>query len=524
MTISSSNAARHAPEGALLDDLLRSIVASHPDAPALGSRDTAIDFATLDARVRRIANGLAASGATGDRIAIVGRNSEEQVELLLGVVRAGQVALPVNWRLAAREIEYILAHSGAARVFVDREFADVVTQALKARPVPLIVLDNQGATGFAAWRDSQPDTLVARQGTAEDVVLQMYTSGTTGLPKGVMLTNASVMASMDMFSRPPLDLYPSDVIYAPAPMFHITGIGPVLRSVQSGARLVVAHHFVPDEAVRVMAREGVTYTTLAPAMIQACLAAPSFDEAALSTMRIIAYGGSPIAESVLREAATRIGCAFAQCYGLTETTGPITLLTPEDHAPGEQKLLSCGRAVDGIEIAVVDPDGVPLQPGETGEIVVRGDIVMAGYAADPDATTQTIRDGWLRTGDAGYLDEAGYLFIRDRVKDMIVSGGENVYPVEVENALLEHPAIADAAVIGIPDARWGEAALAMIVPAAGQSLDAEGVIAFCHERIAGYKCPKQVRFIDTVPRNAAGKILRRDLRAPFWAGRERLVG
>jgi len=524
LNTSAADTVSRESESHLLDDLLRRIAARHPRAPALGERNTAIDFATLDGRVHRVANGLDASGSAGDRIAIVGRNSAEQVELLLGIARAGQVALPVNWRLAAPEIRYILGHSRATRVFADREFAGIVAQAMEGRPVPLIVLDDAGAEGFAAWRDRQRDTPVERRGSAEDVVLQMYTSGTTGLPKGVMLTNASVMASIALFSRPPLDLDTSDVIYAPAPMFHITGIGPVLRSVQSGARLVLASQFVPDEAVRIMAREGVTYTTLAPAMIQACLAAPSFRDAAPTALRMIVYGGSPIAESVLREARERMGCAFAQCYGLTETTGPVTLLTPEDHAPGAQRLLSCGRAADGIEIAVIDTDGAPLPAGETGEIVVRGDIVMSGYADDPEATAQTIRAGWLKTGDAGYLDEAGYLFIRDRVKDMIVSGGENVYPVEVENALLDHPAIADAAVIGVPDPRWGEAVLAMIVPAFGHALTTDDVTAFCRDRIAGYKCPREFRFIDMVPRNAAGKILRRELRAPFWEGRERQVG
>lgn len=505
---------------AVIDDMLRATATAYPEAAALGPRETAIDFATFDARVHRIANGLLAEGEAGDRIAILGRNSDAQVELMFGILRAGQVVLPLNWRLVPAEIAYILRHSGATRLFVDPAFLPVAAQACADNPVPITVLDH----GFAAWRDVQSERPVGRPGRAEDVALQMYTSGTTGLPKGVMLTNANVVASVAIFSRPPLDLAPGDVIYAPAPMFHITGIGPVLRMAQSGARLVVSGAFDPDDAVRVMARERVSYTTLAPAMIQACLAAPSFPGADLSALGLIAYGGAPIAESVLREATTRIGCRFVQCYGLTETTGPITILSPEDHAPGRDLLLSCGRAAGDIAIRVVDSEGRDLSPGATGEIVVRGPINMAGYAADSEATAATIRDGWLHTGDAGYIDADGYLFIRDRVKDMIVSGGENIYPVEVENALLEHDGVADAAVIGVPDARWGEAVLAMVVPVAGAPEDAQAILDFCRTRIAAYKCPKSIRFTDAVPRNAAGKILRREIRKPFWEGHDRLVG
>ncbi|WP_066591192.1 long-chain-fatty-acid--CoA ligase [Sphingomonas pruni] len=504
----------------VIDDMLRATAADHPEAEALGERGAAIDFATLDARVHRIANGLLAEGKAGDRVAILGRNTDAQVELMFGILRARQVVLPVNWRLVPAEIAYILQHSGATRLFCDAAFLPAAELACAGHAIPITVLDHN----FARWRDAQSNEPVARGGRADEVALQMYTSGTTGLPKGVMLTNANVVASVAIYSRPPLDLAPGDVIYAPAPMFHITGIGPVLRMAQSGARLVVSAAFAADEAVQVMARERVSYTTLAPAMIQACLAAPSFAGADLSALRVIAYGGAPIAETVLREATARIGCRFVQCYGLTETTGPITILSPDDHAPGRDLLLSCGRAAGDIAIRIVDVQGCDVPPGDTGEIIVGGAITMAGYAADPDATAATIRDGWLYTGDAGYLNADGYLFIRDRVKDMIVSGGENIYPVEVENALLEHGGVADAAVIGVPDDRWGEAVLALVVAAPGAGEDTQAILDFCRTRIAGYKCPKSIRFTDAVPRNAAGKILRREIREPFWKGRERLVG
>lgn len=509
----------------VVDALLRATAQRLPGAAAIGPRDAAIDFATLDARVTRLAERLGIAGRPGDRVAILGRNSREQVELLFACFRAGQVALPINWRLSASEIGYIVRHAGASRIFADRQFAAALQAA--APDLPVCFFDDPGADGFAAWRDTPATARAPELPTPQpdDVVLQMYTSGTTGLPKGVMLTNANVMASIAAFSEGVMALDASDVIYAPAPMFHITGIGPVLRSAQSGARLVFDSGFDPDRAVRLMADERVSYTTLAPAMIQACLAAPAMADADLSALRLIVYGGSPIAPAVLIAAQTRMGCDFAQCYGLTEATGPVTLLDPDDHRGDEALLLSCGRAAAGIEIRIVDPDGAPLGAGETGEIVIRSAVVMPGYAADADATRTTIRDGWLYTGDAGYLDADGYLYIRDRVKDMIVTGGENVYPVEVENALHDHPEIRDVAVIGIPDPHWGEAVTALVVPAPGAaSVDGAAIIAFCHQRIAGFKCPKSVRFVDAIPRNAAGKIMRRELRAPFWEGQARGVG
>lgn len=502
-----------------LDDLLRHSARRAPAAPTLGPRAAAIGFGDLDARVDRIAGALLQDGRPGDRVAILGRNSVEQVELLFGILRAGQTALPINWRLAEREIDYILAHSGATRLFADAALLDTGRAAASGRPLAVHSLD-PGA--FAAWRDAA--TPAAAPSTSRDALaLLMYTSGTTGLPKGVMLSHGNVLDSLSIFGEPPLHLGPDDVVFAPAPMFHITGIGPVLRAVQTGARLIVAGYFDPHDAVRTMAHEGVTYTTLAPAMIQACLASPALVETPPDRLRIIVYGGSPIAPATLDEARARIGCAFAQCYGLTETTGPVTILTPEDHAPGRDLLLSCGRAPAGVEIAVVDAEGRPLAAGETGEIIVRGPVVMAGYADDAEATAATVRGDWLHSGDAGYVDAEGYVFIRDRVKDMIVSGGENIYPVEVEKALADHPHVADVAVIGIPDEKWGETVLALIVPTK-PAPDAAAINAFCREQIAGYKCPRRIEFVDSIPRNAAGKILRRALREPYWDRHERRVG
>ncbi|HOB14806.1 MAG TPA: long-chain-fatty-acid--CoA ligase [Novosphingobium sp.] len=501
-------------------DLLDVTCAAYGDAPALGGRTDALSFQDLDAVVSRIASALHQEAATGDRIAILGRNSPEQVALLLAVLRAGMTALPINWRLAPAEVAYILRHSGARLLFADEAFCPAIRALDEAQAMTVHSLD--GAS-FAAWHGACCTSTAMPAIGRDDLALLMYTSGTTGLPKGVMLTHGNVLDSLMIMGEEPLHLGPADVVYAPAPMFHITGIGPVLRAVQTGARLIVSGLFDPDAAVRIMAHERVTYTTLAPAMIQACLAAPSLAQAPLTALRTIVYGGSPISPDTLREARAKIGCEFVQCYGLTETTGPITVLTPDDHHPDRDLLLSCGRPPAGIAVRIEGPDGAVLPVGETGEIVVSGPIVMQGYADDPDATGRTIAAGWLRSGDAGYLDADGYLFIRDRVKDMIVSGGENIYPVEVENALAAHPSVNDVAVIGVPDPRWGETVMAVIVPAKPDA-DPEEIMAFCRSRIAAYKCPRRIAMVDALPRNAAGKVLRRDLRAPYWQDRDRQVG
>jgi len=501
-------------------DLLGATCAILGDAPALGFSADAISYRQLDARVTRIANALHQEAAPGDRIAILGRNSPEQVALLLAVLRAGMTALPINWRLAPAEVAYILSHSGARLLFADEAFCPAMRALDEAQSMTVHSLDGGS---FAAWYGACIKDAVLPAIGRDDLALLMYTSGTTGLPKGVMLSHANVLDSLAIMGAEPLHLGPEDVVYAPAPMFHITGIGPVLRAVQTGARLIVSGLFDPDAAVRIMAREGVTYTTLAPAMIQACLAAPSLAQAPLTALRTIVYGGSPISPETLHEARARIGCEFVQCYGLTETTGPITVLTPDDHHPDRDLLLSCGRPPEGIAVRIEGPDGAVLPAGETGEIVVSGPIVMQGYADDPEATGRTIAAGWLRSGDAGYLDADGYLFIRDRVKDMIVSGGENIYPVEVENALAAHPQVRDVAVIGVPDPRWGETVMAIVV-AEQPDADPDDIMDFCRSRIAGYKCPRRIAMVDSLPRNAAGKVLRRDLRAPYWLGHERQVG
>jgi acyl-CoA synthetase (AMP-forming)/AMP-acid ligase II len=308
------------------------------------------------------------------------------------------------------------------------------------------------------------------------------------------------------------------------PLFHIGGSGWGLVGLFRGIENVLTKDFDPPSILRVIEERRVTKALFVPAMMLFLLQTPQSRDTDFSSLELIVYGASPAPLDLLRNAVKVFGCSLAQVYGLTETTGAITYLPPEDH--GEQaveRMKSCGKAMAGVEIKVVDATGKALPPGEVGEVICRTPQVMLGYWNLDEATRRSIRGGWFYTGDAGYMDKDGYLYIYDRVKDMIVSGGENIYPAEIESALFGHPAISDVAVIGVPDDQWGEAVKAIIVRKPGASLDTAELIAYARERLAGYKVPRSVDFVEALPRNPSGKILKRELRKPYWQGRERQV-
>ena len=315
-------------------------------------------------------------------------------------------------------------------------------------------------------------------------------------------------------------------IHVAMPLSHMGSTAMGLIHLLCGGSVYVQGAFDPVETVRILEEEGVTRTLLVPAMIQAVLAAvPDLADREFPELKMVSYGASPIAPETLRRAMAAFGCEFGQGFGQTEASGSITFLTHLDHhraLAGEEHLLaSCGRPAVSTEVRIVDPDGNDCAPDEVGEIIMRGPQQMLGYWNMPEETARVLRDGWLHTGDAGTLDEEGFLYVKDRVKDMIVSGGENVYSAEVEHALFEHPAVADAAVIGVPDERWGEAVKALVVVKDGAEVDEAELIAFCKTRIAGFKVPKSVTFLDVLPRNASGKVLKFELRAPYWEGHSR---
>jgi acyl-CoA synthetase (AMP-forming)/AMP-acid ligase II len=433
----------------------------------------------------------------------------------------------VNWRLAPPEVLHIVNDAEAEILFVGEEYFPVVEKIRDGLKTVREILTLGGRHGtwdsFTAWRDRQPATDPLLPARPQDTAVQFYTSGTTGLPKGAELTNANFAWMFPLWTRTWL-LAPGVPNLVCLPMFHIGGAGWGIAGLFAGATNHVVREFVPAVILETIQRERLQVMLLVPAMILFLVQAPQIRETDLSSLRLIVYGAAPIPVDLLKQAMDVFRCGFQQVYGLTETTGAITLLPPEDHDPADAgKLLSCGYAQTGVDLRIVGDDGADLAPGQVGEIAVRSPQIMHGYWKLPDATRRAIDGDWLMTGDAGYLDDKGYLYIYDRVKDMIVSGGENIYPAEVESALFGHPDVADVAVIGVPDERWGEAVKAVVVRKPGAGVTAGELINWARERIAGYKLPKSVDFIAALPRNPTGKILKRELRLPYWGNKARQV-
>jgi acyl-CoA synthetase (AMP-forming)/AMP-acid ligase II len=507
---------------ATLADITRHHAAAQPARIALtfDGRDTS--YAALDRRANQVTNGLIAAGVTaGTRIAVLDKNHDSFFEIWFGAAKAKAVLVPVNWRLAAPEIAYLVNDAQSKVLFVGSEYLDTVARIRdQLKTVRKVIVTDQD---YPVWRDHQSAADPQLPTDGDDVCLQVYTSGTTGHPKGAQLTNDNLVSLLARFTSGTWsDWRTTDVSLVVLPLFHVGGSAYALAGLYMGARNIVLREVVPQQILDAIGQYRVTKMFLVPAVMLFLLQCAGIREADLSSLQLISYGASPIPVELLRKAVGVFKCGFAQVYGLTETSGAITYLGPDEHVdPGSEHLLSCGRPLDGVEIRVVDPAGQPLPPRRVGEIICRTAQIMKGYWHQPEETAKAIRGGWLYTGDAGYLDEDGFLYIYDRVKDMIVSGGENIYPAEVESALYGHPAIADVAVIGVPDERWGEAVKAIIVPKPGQSTTAADIIAYARERIAGYKLPKSIDFVDDVPRTPSGKILKRQLREKYWQGHTR---
>ncbi|MCR9179215.1 MAG: fatty acid--CoA ligase [Erythrobacteraceae bacterium] len=516
-------------------DIVREHAQNQGDVIAFTYAQEETSFAALDEGANRVANGLVALGVKpGERVAFLGKNHPLYFEALLGAARIGAVMTPVNWRLAPPEVAYILDNSQARVVFVGEGFAAMIAEVRASVPhvAEIIGIDapEHAGTDYRQWRDSFPATPPAHKIKPEDDALQLYTSGTTGKPKGAVMTHGSILSSRDAMAsgdemRTWQEPIPGDVTLLAMPCFHISGTGTGIGTMVAGTNSIVLPEYDPAKALDLIANYNISKIFLVPAAIQILLNHPRVSEADFSRLKYVTYGASPIPLELMREAMRVLGCGFVQMYGMTETSGTIVALDPEDHVPeGSPRMRSVGKPLAGVEIKIIDEAGNPVPAGAVGEIATRSSKNMRGYWNNPDATAATIdAEGWLRTGDAGYLDEDGYLYIHDRVKDMIISGGENVYPAEVENALYAHPKVADVAVIGVPDAKWGEAVKACVVVQPGEELTEADLIAHARQHIAGYKCPKSVDFIPALPRNPSGKILRRELRAPYWAGRDRAV-
>jgi long-chain acyl-CoA synthetase len=482
-------------------------------SPAVVCQDEHRTYAELGSRCRRLVGGLRMRGLVPhDHIGVIGLNSERYLELYLGVPAAGFVLVPVNSRLAPAEMRAILTDAGVNLLFADADYpgAADVKQVLTMPGDYEDLIASAGEAGEVPLGD----------GVAEDDLAALfYTSGTTGAPKGAMHTHRSLVTSaLHFMATWPFDRQTRWLVASP--MFHTGGIIGTLATVWAGGTHVIMPRFDPDQAVDLIEREAVTHTLLVPTMLAMAAHAQLTRPRDVSSLRYLSHGASPISAETLRRARLAFPQAeLLHVYGTTEATPITTLLPHEERILDTALVRSCGQPAVGVEIRVVDSADTDVPPGTVGELLVRSPSLMAGYWQKPEATAEVMCGGWYRTGDLGYRDERSYIYLVDRAKDLIVSGGENIYSTEVEEALASHPAVEEVAVFGVPDPRWGEAVYAVVF--GRRQVTADELIAHCRRRIAGFKVPRQVELrTEPLPKSAAGKILKRELREPHWAGQQ----
>jgi len=483
-----------------------------PDEEALVFGATRLTYRELNGEANRVAHALQDLGVRkSDRVGVLLMNSPRFCQLYFGLAKLGAVLVTLNWRLEPPEIEWICANAGVTLLVFEGEFTAAV-EALRARSIVerYVMVDGPApswATSLDGLAALMTDAEPALAGGDDDPLLIMYTSGTTGRPKGAVITHANVFwGSVTVLLT--LDFRVRDRVLIVMPLYHIGALDYLTICVHRGCTAVLMRAFEPRAMLETIRAERVDTFLAVAAMLQALRDVPSFQEA-VSSVRWLLCGAAPVPVPLI-EAYARHGITIQQSYGLTETTGPAAVLGPERAI---EKAGSTGTAFVHTEIRVVDDAGRDVPPRQVGEVLVRGEHVIREYWRDPVGTAQAIRDGWLHTGDLAWQDEEGFLYIADRKKDMIISGGENIYPAEVESVLYGHPRIAEAAVIGVPDERWGEAPLAIVVPKPGAALTAEEVIGFCQGKIARYKIPRSVVIsTEPLPRNPTGKVLKRVLR------------
>jgi len=497
-------------------DLLRNATTRFPDRVCVVEGERSRTFADVDERAARAAAALRGIGLRpGDRVALLAHNELEYLEIQLAVQRAGMILVPLNFRLTAPELAVILGDCSPRLLVHGPGLGEIASQ---------LGVEHVWHLGTPGVGDPYDELVaMASAGPCDDYVPSdraaaiMYTSGTTGRPKGAVLSSGAVWARCNVMANE-ADIRPGDVFIQGLPMFHIaahTAYGFTYR----GATIVMTRQFDPAGFAGLLTRWSATHVLLVPTMINMLTLEPSVATAELDQLRMVLYGASPIAPEVLRRAIDVFRCGFLQFFGMTETFG-VSLLRPEDHDPvgHPERLASAGTDALSAQTRVVDLDGIDVPAGVVGEILSRGPALMDGYWNNPRATEEALRDGWMHTGDLGYRSPDGYLFVSDRLKDMIVSGGENVYPREVEDVLLEHPAVFEAAVIGVPDDRWGERVHALVVLRPGTMAEPEAITAFCRGRLAGYKVPKSLELSAVLPKNATGKVLKHLLRDRYAAG------
>ncbi len=518
-----------APQPRLLADRLIHWATERPDAVAITFAGDTRTWSEWHEVLRRLAGALGTRGiGRGKVVATYDKNNWACLDLTIAAGSIGAAHAIANWRLSAEEVAYVLNDCGAEIIFVGAELMPIFEKIRGELPACREVV----VVGTCGEYPDDYEPMLAAATPAElsgaeqgDTALIMYTSGTTGFPKGAMLTHSGVNAhSEDIWSV--FTTEPTDHMLIAMPLFHVGGTGPALMCVHAGTPLTLTREATPDHLLPAL--PAATHAFFVPAIYAALLQAGEVGAKSLAHMKMLSYGAAPMPLPILRGSLqTWPQAKYVQVYGMTELSGAVTSLSDEAHRDESrpERLSSAGQCLPGSEAMIVDPATLqPLPTGSAGELWIRGTTMMAGYLGKPEATADTITpEGWLRTGDVGHIDEDGFVFISDRVKDMIITGGENVYCPEVERVLSEHPDILECAVIGVPDDQWGETVLAFVAPKPGATIDPAAVIAYCRERLAHFKAPKIVEVTDALPRNGAGKILKTTLRKPYWEGRDRQV-
>jgi acyl-CoA synthetase (AMP-forming)/AMP-acid ligase II len=502
-------------------------IRTHKEAVVFG--DNRLTYGQLNDRVNRLANAfLSMKCEKGQRIAILSENSHKYLEVYFGAAKAGLVIVPLNFRLSPTEISQIVNDSGPT-VFLAGDGYEALASSIKHECSTVnmwIALDNP-TDGYNYYEDlidnarcSDPEVLVGEN----ELAVLMYTGGTTGLPKGVMLSHRNLLSSTLAFAHG-FQFSELDTTCMLLPIFHAS-IWPALCCLMVGGKVVITRRAEMEVILRAIQDENCTHVNAVPTIYNWLLDYPDLNKFNVSSLRLITYAGSPMPVEVLRRCIQKFGNIMGQAYGMTEAAPLVSILMPYEHAvegPKARLLMSAGRESVTVDVSVVGEDGKALKSGEIGEITVRGANVTMGYWNNRKLTQEKIRDGWLHTGDLGKVDEEGYLYLVDRKADMIITGGENVYPTETENILYQHPAIQECTVVSAPDQRWGERVQAVVVLKSDMSVTEEELIAFCKQRLAGYKCPKKIEFWEQIPKSPVGKILRKDVKKKFWEGSDRYI-
>ena len=512
-----------------LRDMINDNALRYRDKTAFKFEAASYTFGQVNRRINSLTNALADLGiGKGDRVGILAYNCPRYFELF-GLAKAGRVCVPLNCRAVGRELSYLINHSELSALVLESDFiavVDSVREELKGVR-EFICLDSAAQTmrSYEQLIEGYPPDEPTDDVEPDDPCALFYTSGTTGWPKGAIHTHSSLVAEASIAHR---GLSPDDTVLCVMPFFHVGGSAAhMIPAFAAGATMVVHRRFDEALVLETIEREKVSYVFLVPTMILRLLEHPDFDDYDLSSLRAVGYTGAPMPVDALRRGIARFGEVFFQELGQTETLGMTVLRREEHKLDGSPKILrrleSVGKPLREGELRIVDDDGKEVPRGEPGEIVARSDRIMQGYWRMPEETASTLRDGWLCTGDVGRMDEDGYIYLVDRKKDMIISGGENIYSREVEEVLYMHPAIFEAAVVGVPDEEWGESVKAVVVLREGVRASGEEIVDFCKEHLASYKKPRSVEFWSELPKTASGKIRKDVIREPHWVGHERRI-